>query len=102
MNYKWIAKQLRHKKWGEWRYTTVYGGYGIEKFGDLWPTLKFGWTNIKGNPSYQGSATYYPVFNSKEDAIKFIRKERAEKCFTWCRQQRKNKAYSKRKWKYIP
>lgn len=97
LNYKWIAKQLRHKKWGEWRYSKVTGG----RFFLEWLSRYDSWREYRiYSRNSKDWVSYLPT--SEEECVKIIARSRYNSIKNISRRRCKNKAYSKRKWKYIP
>ena len=91
INYKWIAKQLRHEKWGKYRYS---------KEGHYWIVEQL----LVGDFS-----TYWKqkrVLVNEIDCIRLIADRRSNRLLEEIKHKRKtrNKAIkgSKRRWKYIP
>lgn len=90
MNYKWIAKMLRHKRWGQFRYRREWGVWVVEEkvFGrwakGYWISEYFHFT--------------HDTFKSELGAVEYINNYRYRRIRYWIRNKRKNK----RKWTYIP
>ncbi len=100
INYRWIGKQLRHKRWGRYRYVRDGGRWQVEKFGvDDWLDKFF------DDVLYCYRRLAWNSFSShetKEEAVANILDFRSSAIIKWTQHQRKKRNYKKRQWKYIP
>ena len=113
INWKHIAKCLRSKKWGQYRYAKTKGGWVFEQYCRTPYTSEPTWHErlvISRNchPDYYVGTGYEPddlVYvdsPSEHSVIKEINLRRWQEITLWVKKKRESKRYSKRKWKYIP